>query len=80
MPRRPDSDLRPAVDAESTGSACNRMPRPPQCEHGVENETATCDLVGATNLVHIFIFGILWHSNALLTPNDLELSHSRLGM
>ena len=32
-----DSDLRPLAGADSTGSACRRMPRPAQCGHGVEN-------------------------------------------
>ncbi|CAM4066206.1 hypothetical protein MYSE111917_08785 [Mycobacterium senriense] len=35
-PPPPDSDLRPFDGAESTGSVCSRMPRPPQFEHDVE--------------------------------------------
>ena len=38
FPRRlPDSDLRAAAATVSTGSACNTMPRPLQCEQVVEN-------------------------------------------
>jgi len=41
----------------------------PYCKNGMENETAPRDLIGAPHLVHIFVLGIVWHKDALLTPN-----------
>jgi hypothetical protein len=31
----------------------------------MENETATHDLIGAPNLVNVFVLEVLWHSDAL---------------